>query len=76
MSFTDTSASAREVQLRVQQGMTGERRLLLALEMSLFVRELTKEGIRHDHPDWSESDVAREMIRLAFLPGPVPFQLR
>ena len=76
MSFSDTTSSAQAVQLKVQQAMTGEQRLLLALEMSLFVRELTRQGIRRDHPDWSEADVAREMIRLAFLPEPVPFQLR
>jgi hypothetical protein len=56
--------------------MTGEQRLLVAFEMSMFARELAKEGIRQEHPDWSETQVARELIRLAFLPEPLPVLLR
>jgi len=28
--------------------------MALAYEMSMFARELMKEGIRHDHPEWTE----------------------
>jgi hypothetical protein len=55
--------------------MTGEQRLLLALEMSLFTRELAKEGIRQEHPEWSDIEVQRELLRRAFLPGPMPARL-
>ena len=73
---TDTSPAARAVQLRVQQAMSGEQRLLMALEMSLFVRELAKERIRTEYPEWSHAEVTRELIRLAFFPEPVPAPLR
>jgi len=56
--------------------MSGEERLLLAGEMSLFARELGRERIRRDHPGWSEAEVARELLRLAFLPLPLPARLR
>ncbi len=52
--------------------MSGERRLLLALDMSLFARELSRANIRREHPDWPESQVARELLRLAFLPAALP----
>jgi len=52
--------------------MSGEQRLLLAFEMSMFARELNRERIRNEHPDWSEARVARELLRLAFLPTPLP----
>ncbi len=52
--------------------MTGEQRLLVALDMSLFARKLMKEGIRRDHPDWTEMQVERECLRRAFLPAPLP----
>jgi len=52
--------------------MTGEQRLLLAFEMSMFARELSRERIRREHPDWPESKIARELLRLAFLPSPLP----
>lgn len=56
--------------------MTGEQRLLLALEMSLCTRELAKEGIRQDYPGWSEIEVQREFLRRVFLPEPMPASLR
>ncbi|MGH9516789.1 MAG: hypothetical protein ACRD3P_14050 [Terriglobales bacterium] len=72
VSLTDTSAAAQAVQLDILRGMTGEQRILLAFEMSDFARELAKEGIRREHPDWQEARVARELLRLAFLPAPLP----
>jgi hypothetical protein len=56
--------------------MSGEQRIFLAFEMSLFARELAKEGVRRDHPDWTEVQIARELLRLAFLPAPLPAGLR
>jgi hypothetical protein len=43
--------------------MSGEQRLLLAFEMSLFVRELAK---------WPEARVARQLLRLAFFSSALP----
>jgi hypothetical protein len=56
--------------------MTEGQRLFLALEMSLFARALSQAGIRQEHPDWTEGQVARELLRLAFLPQPLPEKLR
>jgi hypothetical protein len=56
--------------------MSGEQRLLMALEMSLFARELASARIRQEHPLWAEAQVARELLRLAFLPFPVPTRMR
>ena len=72
----DTTLEASEIQLRAQQGMTGEERILLALDMSLFSRELARERVRSDHPEWNEAEVNRELLRLAFLPDPLPSRLR
>jgi len=72
VSITDTSHAAEVVQLQIQRSMSGEQRLLLAFEMSLFARELAKEGIRREHPEWAEARVARELLRLAFFPAPLP----
>ena len=76
MPLTDTSPAAHAVQLEILRAMTGEQRLLMALEMSLLVRELAKAGIRRDHPDWTEGQVSREVLRRAFLPEPLPLGLR
>lgn len=52
--------------------MSGQQRLQLAFEMSMFARELATAGIRRDHPEWSKEQIARELLRLAFLPAPLP----
>jgi hypothetical protein len=52
--------------------MSGEQRILLAFEMSELARELAREGIRRDHPEWPEARVTRELLRLAFSPAPLP----
>lgn len=76
MRLTDTNPEAAEVQLKIQRAMTDEQRLLLALEMSLFARELAKQRITEEHPDWTDQEVVRELLRLAFLPDPLPSALR
>ena len=76
MATSDTNPAAETLQLQIQSSMSGEQRLLLAFEMSLFARELAREGIRRDHPEWTEAQVARELLRQAFLPAPLPTGLR
>jgi len=76
MPLSDTSPAIRKMQLEIERAMTGEERLLQALEMSAFARELAKSKIRSDHPDWSEPQIAREVLRLAFLPDPLPSGLQ
>jgi hypothetical protein len=72
MPFSDTSPSAQAVLGQCERAMTGEQRILEALEMSLFAREVAKAKVRADHPEWSETQVAREVLRLEFLPEPMP----
>ena len=76
MPMTDSSPAALDVQLRAHKAMSGEQRLLLALEMSLFTRELAAAGIRADHPAWSDAEVSRELLRRAFPPEKIPAALR
>ena len=72
MPLTDTSPAARAVQFDIQRSMSGEQRLVLAFEMSMFARELNRARIQQEHPDWPEAQVIRELLRLAFLPTPLP----
>ena len=76
MTITDTTPSAQAVHWQVQRAMTGEQRLLIALEMSIFARELQTARIRQEHPEWPDTEVARELLRLAFQPGLVRARLR
>lgn len=76
VAISDTSPSAQVVLTKTQRAMSGEQRLLLAYEMSLFTRDLAREGIRRDHPDWTDGEVASELLRMAFLPGRLPAPLQ
>lgn len=48
----------------------------MALDMSLTARELSLTGLRNRHPDWSEFELKRELLRYSFLSGPLPPPLR
>ena len=72
VAISDTTSKARAIQEQILRNMTGEQRLLLAWDMSLFARELARACIRQEHPDWTDAQVTRELLRLAFLPAPLP----
>lgn len=76
MTMTDTSPEARAKQYEILRAMSGEQRITLAYEMSMFVRELMRDGIRRDHPEWTDAQIARELLRRAFFPAPLPAWLR
>jgi hypothetical protein len=76
VAITDTTPEARARQLEILRAMSGEQRMMLAYEMSMFMREIAKEGIRRDHPAWTEAQIARELLRRAFFPAPLPAWLR
>ena len=72
----DTSSSAEAIQAQVQQQLSREARLLLAFEMSDFARELARAGVRRAHPEWTNEQITRELLRLSFLPEPLPTSLQ
>jgi Rv0078B-related antitoxin len=71
MRALDTTPEIAEMQARIHKSMTGEQRLLLALEMSYLSHAFAKAGIRSRHPDWSDEQVTREFRRSLFA-GAVP----
>jgi hypothetical protein len=75
-SMTDTTPEAQAVQDEVHRKMTPAQRLEIAFDMSLAVREFALAGLRLRHPDWTEKQLQREILRYAFLPGELPEALR
>ena len=57
MPIRDTTPEAQAVQDAIHRAMTGEQRVILAFEMSMFARELARAGIQEQHPDWPEDRV-------------------
>jgi hypothetical protein len=76
VAISDTTAAAQAIQDEIHRKMSGEQRILLGFEMSMFTREIARAGIQQQHPDWPQDRVARELLRLAFLPEPLPAGFR
>lgn len=74
--MSDTSPEAAEIQASILRRLTGVERLDLAFEMSLFARELALTRLRAQHPEWSEAELKRELLRYAFGSDPLPPPLR
>ncbi|MGH7563405.1 MAG: hypothetical protein ACREK5_03165 [Gemmatimonadota bacterium] len=72
----DTSPEAEAIQTSIHRQLSGADRLRMALEMSLAARELSLSRLRSQHPDWSELELKRELLRYAFLSGSLPAPLR
>jgi len=51
-------------QFEAYRRMTPERRLVLAEQLYWSAREWKATGVRAQHPDWSEQQVAREVARI------------
>ena len=69
---SDTSQAAAALQLDILRRLTGVDRLRLAVDLSLTARALSMARLRQEHPDWSDVDLKRELLRYAFLPGVPP----
>lgn len=66
MPVTDTSPAAHALQLRLYREAGPERRAEIAAELSEVIRELCRTGIRLRHPEFSEAQVRREMLRIFY----------
>jgi hypothetical protein len=64
---------ADRLQLDIQRRLTGAERLRLAFEMSDLARELCRARLRQQHPDWTDEQVTREIVRSSFSPAPSPW---
>lgn len=76
VAHSDTTPEARKIQIEIYRKMSGTQRLLLAFEISELTRALARAGIHDRHPEWTESEVNQELLRLAFFPSPLPARLR
>lgn len=70
--MSDTSPEAEAVQLSIYKRMTGSQRVRIAIELSMMTRKLTLSRLRSQHPEWSEFELKRELLRYAFGDQPLP----
>lgn len=72
----DTSAEAEALQREIQRRLGGPSRLRLALDMSGAARALALARLRRRHPDYSELDLKKVLLRLTFAGDNLPPPLR
>lgn len=72
MSISDTSLEAARVEIEILRGMTGEQRVKLAFKLTDILRRSSLSRIRAEHPEWTDWQVKRELLRIAFHPEPLP----
>ena len=58
----DTSERAAALQTQLQNSLTPEDRVLLALKFSGFALEFARAALAQRHPDFTEADVSRALI--------------
>jgi len=60
----DTTRDSRRVQLDALRRLDGPTRLEMACAMSDDARSISEAGVRHRHPEWSDSKVHRALLEL------------
>jgi hypothetical protein len=62
--FTDTSKEALQVQVNGWRRMTGEHRVLRAMQLNETARQISAAGIRNRHPEYTPEQVQLALGRL------------
>ena len=57
------------VHLRMLDSLDGSQRLQMAIEMSEFVKRLKRSALKSEHPDLSETEVTKLVLRSCFKPA-------
>jgi hypothetical protein len=66
MRALDTSEKAASIQDRLHDQLGPGGRVELAMRMSELAREFAKAGLHAQHPDLSEPELQRELVRLFY----------
>jgi hypothetical protein len=60
---SDTTLDAHRKQIEILRKLSPERLALISFELSDNVRQIALEGIRRMHPEFTETQVIRELLR-------------
>jgi hypothetical protein len=62
----DTSAAAAAIQDEAHTRLGPAGRFRLAMQMSELAHEFAKAGVRQAHPEYTEQQVMRELVRILY----------
>jgi len=69
---SDTRPDVETMRLEALRRMTGEQRIAITFQLTNLMRRAAVGRIRAENPGWSDAQVKRELLRIAFLPAPLP----
>ena len=72
----DTTIEADALQREICRRLGGPSRLRLALDMSVAARAFTMARLRRQHPNYSDLDLKKALLRLSFPTDALPPPLR
>lgn len=59
-------------QIEIYRCLTDQQRLQIGFELYELARTLVRAGVRHEHPEWEEQQVAQEVTRRFCLAAGIP----
>ena len=59
-------------QIEVYRTMTPQQRLQVVFRLHALTRALVTQGVKHQHPDWDDGQVAQEVLRRFRLGAGIP----
>ena len=63
---SETSPEADAIQLEIFRRMTPEQRLKITLDLSEEMRNISLAGLRSRHPELTEEELRRELMRIMY----------
>lgn len=66
MRARDTSERAAAVQNQIHDQLGPSGRFKLAMQMSQLAREFAKSGVRQTHPELSDDELVRELVKIFY----------
>jgi len=52
-----------QLQIECYRRMTPQQRLEISFRLYDLTRRLVRQGVKHQHPDWSEEQLRQEVLR-------------
>ena len=63
---SDTTDDALREHIKGLRRLGIRGRAAMAFELSDNLRQIVKDGVRHRHPDWTETQIKHEVFRLTY----------
>jgi len=61
-----------QMQIEAYRRMTPQQRLQIGFRLYELTRTLARQGVKHQHPDWNEQQIAAEVLRRFRLGAGIP----